>query len=111
MEKAKANNQILLLNVDVEGATKLQESSMFLNTMFVLPCDPAKNAKSVLAQRLMSRGTKDQEQIQTFLEDAEDEIKRYRTTDIFKHTLVNDDLKDAVDELFNVVGSMYKNEI
>jgi guanylate kinase len=82
----------LIFDVDVKGALTLKE--LYKDDILLLFIAPP-NMK-VLEQRLISRGTETNSQIQTRLQRAEMEIKE---SEKFDYVLINDDLTKALAEV------------
>ena len=84
-----------LLDVDVQGARQLLARYPDSVTIFVLPPSLA-----VLEQRLADRGTDSGRDIELRLQNAKAEIAAQKE---YRHIIVNDDLKTAVEELEAII--------
>jgi guanylate kinase len=85
----------VLLEIEVEGARQVREAMPEAVQVFIAPPEP-----SVLRQRLESRGTDSREAIDARLEVAERELA---AKDEFAHTVINDDLERAAEELEGIL--------
>ena len=87
LEQARAGAVDLVLDIDVQGARKLQCSIPEAVTIFILP-----PSRAVLEQRLRARGEDREEVIQRRLHDAAGEIGNYRAYD---YVVINRDLNES----------------
>jgi len=88
----------VILNVDVEGAKRLQASGMPPYTVVYVFLVPSSLHR--LEERLRSRGSEDAAQISDRLEIAEREMK---ALGIFDYLVINDDFDTAVAELRSII--------
>jgi guanylate kinase len=84
-----------VLEIEVQGARQVRETLPDATQIFIRP--PSDDA---LRERLIGRGTDDPEQVERRLEVAEQELA---AAGEFEHTVVNDRLNEAVDELEGIV--------
>jgi guanylate kinase len=89
----------LVLEIEVQGARQVRARVRDAVTVFIEP--PSEEA---LRTRLVGRGSDDPDQIERRLETAWSELA---ARDEFDHVIVNDDLDAAVEELSNLVASIY----
>jgi guanylate kinase len=92
--------QVLVLEIEVQGARQVRERVPEAYTVFIAP--PSREA---LRERLIGRGSDSPEQIERRLEVAEEELA---AEDEFDTVIVNDDLSRAVQELSDLVATMWK---
>lgn len=81
----------VILEIDVQGAWQVRERMPEAVTVFVAP--PSLEA---LEERLRRRGTESEEEIRRRLRNA---VRENEERTGFRHVVVNDDLRRAVDEL------------
>ncbi len=93
----KAIQQILLLDIDVQGAGQIREKHKKALFIFVLP--PRYNE---LKKRLEGRGQDSPQTIKKRLEMARREIRSYP---LFDYIIINDKLEDAAEELKSIIIS------
>lgn len=86
-----------LLDVDVQGAKSIKTTAHGAAYIFFMP-----PSMEVLAERLRNRGTETEESLQKRLGKAEFEASHAH---MYDHTIVNDDVERAVDEMVGVVRS------
>jgi guanylate kinase len=116
------------LDIDVQGAEKVYKRDIDSNFIFILPCEDLEKAQEVLISRLEGRGTETtiklifillnfqpkieyKEQIETRIENSKKEIEAYGKADFFTHTLINDDLDTATENLFTLLEKDYETEL
>ncbi len=85
---------ILLLDIDVQGAGQIMASGLNPVSVFIMPPSLA-----ILRQRLENRGTDDPQTIARRLENAQQEITQKH---MFRYVLVNDDLETASAQLCQI---------
>nr|KAJ0185638.1 hypothetical protein LSAT_V11C900466440 [Lactuca sativa] len=83
-----------ILDIDVQGARSVRASS--LEAIFVFICPPSFEE---LEKRLRERGTETEEQIQKRLRNAKAELEQGKSSGLFDHVLVNDDLEACYERL------------
>ncbi len=96
MEKALAEGQIYLLEIDVQGALQLKALGEPGIYVFISPPDFEE-----LRRRLVARNTESPEVLERRLHKAEDE---YRERVKYDHVVINDDLARAVREVREKIG-------
>lgn len=100
LEEAKAKGHDLLLDIDVQGASQLQQALPDAISIFVLPPD-----KAELERRLRRRSEAENvasEIIERRLRTAAKEIENYSK---YNYILVNDRLEESIDSLKAIVLS------
>lgn len=90
--------EIVLLEIEVVGATKVAEKCPGCKSVFIKP-----PSLEVLEQRLRGRGTESEEQITSRLECAKRELEEAKNYDMI---IVNDDLDVAFRELNDYINSL-----
>jgi len=99
LEKILGGGGVMLLDVDVKGAFKLKDVYPSAAMIFILP-----PSKSALRGRLKKRGTEDDKQLQIRLKRAINEMKLFKK---FEYTIINKDLKTAVNEVDMIIKSLH----
>ena len=97
VERAVANGQDMVIEVDVNGAAQIREKMPEAVSIFIMPPSFAE-----LKRRLSGRGTESEELIQKRLTSALGEIKRATEYD---YIVVNEDIAAAADDIMSVILS------
>ena len=97
VERAVANGQDMVIEVDVNGAAQIREKMPEAVSIFIMPPSFAE-----LKRRLSRRGTESEELIQKRLASALGEIKRAAEYD---YIVVNEDITAAADDIMSVILS------
>ena len=97
VERAVANGQDMVIEVDVNGAAQIREKMPEAVSIFIMPPSFAE-----LKRRLSGRGTESEELIQKRLTSALGEIKRAAGYD---YIVVNKDIAAAADDIMSVILS------
>ncbi len=97
VERAIANGQDMVIEVDVNGAAQIREKLPEAVSIFIMPPSFAE-----LKRRLSGRGTESAELIQKRLSSALGEIKRATEYD---YIVVNEDIAAAADDIMSVILS------
>lgn len=97
VERAVANGQDMVIEVDVNGAAQIREKMPEAVSIFIMPPSFAE-----LKRRLSGRGTESEELIQKRLASALGEIKRAAEYD---YIVVNEDITVAADDIMSVILS------
>lgn len=97
VERAVANGQDMVIEVDVNGAVQIREKMPEAVSIFIMPPSFAE-----LKRRLSGRGTESEELIQKRLTSALGEIKRAVEYD---YIVVNEDIAAAADDIMSVILS------
>lgn len=93
VEQALEAGDLMILEIDVQGAVQVKRNLPQAFAMFVLP-----PSEQVLLERLRSRQREDESVIQRRFAKAKDEIHQARTCGIYDHFIINDHLDAAVAE-------------
>jgi guanylate kinase len=97
MDEQLAAGRDILLDIDVQGAAQIVERYPEAVTIFIVP-----PSLEVLRQRLESRGTDPQDEIERRLKVAEAEMSEKAS---YKHIIINDQLAIAIEELISIIES------
>ena len=97
VERAVANGQDMVIEVDVNGAAQIREKMPEAVSIFIMPPSFAE-----LKRRLSGRGTESEELIQKRLTSALGEIRRAAEYD---YIVVNEDIAAAADDIMSVILS------
>jgi guanylate kinase len=95
LREAETRGNDLLLDIDVQGASKIKQKIPDAVSIFILPPDREK-----LEWRLRNRGLDSEAVIRRRLDTARREIENYSKYD---YILVNDQLEQSADELKDIV--------
>lgn len=82
------DHRICIIEIDVEGAKKVQRSSVEANFMFINP--PSTRA---LMDRILKRGTESRAAIEIRMENAKGELEFANSSALYRYKLVNDVLE------------------
>lgn len=96
LQRALADGQDILLDIDTEGTRQLLAHFPDSLTIFIEP-----PSMKVLAQRLAGRGTDDPETVARRLRDAEKEMAQ---RDMYRHRIVNGRLDETLETLTALVA-------
>ena len=96
VEQAMAEGKSVLLEIDLQGARQVKESMPEANFVFLAP-----PSWDEMVRRLVGRGTESPEEQQQRLETAKLELAAESE---FDHTVVNDDVRRAAEELVSLMG-------
>ncbi len=94
------NEDILVLDIDIQGAKKIKEQ--FNDAVLVLISPPS---LSELKKRLINREKREDKDIKTRLKISLSELKEY---EIYDHIIINDKLEDSF-EILNSIIITYKS--
>lgn len=95
LERARAENRDLVLDIDVQGARKLKREIPEAVTIFVLA-----PSRAILEQRLRARSEDSDEVIARRLREAREEIRNFRDYD---YVLVNREVDTAAADLAAII--------
>ena len=91
------NDQHVLLEIDWQGAQQIRRAWPGCVSVFILP-----PSLQELERRLRTRGTDSEEVIQRRLQDSISDISHWSE---FDHSIINDNLSEALVELENVINA------
>ncbi len=97
LEKAIAEDDIILLDVDVKGAASIKKKYPQSLSIFILPPSEAE-----LKRRLKRRGTETREQVRLRLQNAIAEMKKFNR---FDYVIINKDINEAVSAADHMIKS------
>jgi guanylate kinase len=97
VDRRLAEGRSVVLEIEVQGARQVRESMPEAVQIFIAPPDHDPDA---LRERLKGRGTDSPEQIEARLRTAAEELEARSE---FPHTVVNDDMHKAADQLERLV--------
>jgi guanylate kinase len=95
--------QLVILEIDVQGARQVKAKLAESLAIFVLP--PSEDA---LLQRLRQRRRDDEATIQKRFARAQDEIRQAKESGIYDAFIVNDELQRSIDEAVNLVADQWQ---
>ena len=105
LERIKQKGKIPLIEVDVKGAIKINEKAIEGNFLFIYP-----PSFEELRRRLGTR-IETEEEFKKRIQSALKEIELANNSVLFTNRLVNDNLQQAIDQLFTLVEALYFQEI
>ncbi len=98
IEEVFARGEDVILNIDVQGAKTLRERGLEQFTVVYIFLSPS--SLDLLAKRLRTRGTEDEEEIHARLAVATQELAAIPA---FDYLVINDSFDQAVDELVGII--------
>ncbi|MFG0250446.1 MAG: guanylate kinase [Phycisphaeraceae bacterium JB051] len=99
VDTALSSGQIMILEIDVQGAIDVKKNMPEAFGVFILP--PHEN---VLLERLRARAREDESIIQKRFQKAKDEITMAKESDAYNVFVVNDVLEDAIKQIVDTVN-------
>lgn len=100
VEAALEAGETVILEIDANGANQVKRRMPQAVGIFIEP-----PSEDVLLQRLRDRKREDEATIQKRFSRARDEIQYARELGIYKHTVINDDLENAVEQAVAMIES------
>ena len=97
LENTIKSGDVMLLDVDVQGAFRLKKEYPQAIMIFIVP-----PSVKELKKRLKSRGTETKQQLKVRFENSKNEIKKLSR---FEYVVINDELNVAVTEVLSIIGS------
>lgn len=98
VREALAAGRTVVLEIDVQGGQQVHEKMPEAAFVFIRP-----PSEQELQRRLDGRGTEGPEALRRRLETARQEIRTADASGIYTHSVVNDDLGRAVDQVVQVI--------
>ncbi|MHC4990352.1 MAG: guanylate kinase [Planctomycetota bacterium] len=98
IEQALQQGELIILDIDVQGAQQVRQSMPESLMVFVLP-----PSEEELLRRLRKRGREAEEVIQRRFQEAKREIDLARRSDVYDHLIVNDDLPRAIEHTCSII--------
>lgn len=105
VEKIAKEQKIAILQVDVQGAQKINQANMDANYMFIYPPSPDE-----LKERISHR-IEDDDAIKNDLEKGLREVEAANKTILYKHKIINNKLETSYNEFKELLLRIYKEEI
>jgi len=99
VERALHEGELILLDIDVQGATQVRKHMPSAYMIFILPPNDDE-----LRRRLETRGREDEEAIVRRFAEARREIELATSRTLYDAFIVNDNLDRAVDEACRLVA-------
>ena len=100
---AMLNGGTILLEIDIQGGLQVARRAPRATFVLILPPDDAE-----LRRRLVGRGTESQDVIERRLAKARREIATARQSGSYTHTVVNDNLERAIQEVVAIIQEQRK---
>ncbi|MEF2919565.1 MAG: guanylate kinase [Acutalibacteraceae bacterium] len=97
VESTTQNGKNIILEIEVQGAKKIQDMGLSVVTIFVMP-----PSWEVLKKRLMGRGTETEDVIENRLNIAKEEMTQ---ADKYDYIVINDHLPDCVEDIKKIIDS------
>jgi len=104
--KALGEKKICVMEVDVQGAQKINKANIDCNYLFLYPPSPEE-----LKDRIAKRGIEDEDMIKMRLESGLKEIEFANKTILYKHRIINDKLETSYEEFRDLLMRIYKQEV
>jgi guanylate kinase len=98
VKEAVQAGRVILMDIDFQGGRQVHDKAPDGIFILIVPPDMEE-----LRRRLCSRGTEDDNSLETRLGQAEDEIRSARESGIYDYEIVNDDLDRAVKQVLEIV--------
>ncbi|MDX1683086.1 MAG: guanylate kinase [Phycisphaeraceae bacterium] len=102
VETAVANGELMILEIDVEGAVQVRARMPEALAIFIEPPD-----ESTLLERLRGRGRDEEDVIQARFAEARREIERAHQSGVYDVFIVNDELDAAIERTVGVVQAEF----
>ena len=99
VKQALQTGQIVVLEIDVNGAKQIRQNFDRARMFLILPPEPA-----TLSERLSSRKRDAEAVIADRLAKADGEIRFARESGCYDHTIVNDNLEEAIDQIVTLIN-------
>ena len=93
-----ARGDLIVLDIDVQGALQVRASMPDAMMLFILP-----PSDEELLRRLRDRARESEEVIQRRFAEAKREIDLANTSDVYDNMIVNDRLDDAIDRVCSLI--------
>ena len=97
VETTTENGKNIILEIEVQGAKKLQEMGLGVVTIFIMP-----PSWDILKKRLTSRGTETADVIENRLKIAKEEMQQ---ADKYDYIVINDHLPECVEDVKKIIDS------
>lgn len=103
VEQALERGELIILDIDVQGARQVRQAMPSAFMIFILPPD-----EEELMRRLKARGRDDQEAIDRRYAEAQHEIRQATEVKLYDAFVINDDLERAVAETCRIVANRWR---
>ncbi|MFM1830340.1 MAG: Guanylate kinase [Planctomycetota bacterium] len=100
VESWLAEGELVVLDIDVQGAEQVHARVPDMLGVFILP-----PSEQVLLERLRSRAREDETAIQRRFAESQLEMARARANGVYDAFVVNDDLAGAIEHVAELVGT------
>lgn len=97
VETTTENGKNIILEIEVQGAKKLQEMGLGVVTIFIMP-----PSWDILKKRLTGRGTETADVIENRLKIAKEEMQQ---ADKYDYIVINDHLPECVEDVKKIIDS------
>lgn len=98
VEEALANGEVIVLEIDVQGAAQVAERMPAATRIFVLP-----PTKDTLKARLEGRHTETEALQEKRLKEADGEIAFAHNSGVYQHFVTNDVLEDTIQNVLAII--------
>lgn len=106
VERQLARGQLVILDIDVQGALQVRSSMPTALMIFILP-----PSEDELERRLRERGRDDEDAIQRRFAEAKAEIRVAKESGAYDSMVVNDDLEGAIEEACGIIEARRSSAI
>ncbi|MSR33471.1 MAG: guanylate kinase [Phycisphaerales bacterium] len=106
VDGALARGELVVLDIDVQGAELVREKYPEMLGIFILP--PSDES---LLTRLRQRGREDESAIQRRFRESTVEMQRARENGVYNAFVINDDLSAAIEEVALLVAARVRNPL
>ena len=98
VRRAVENGHQILLEIDVQGGLQVHDRMPEATFVLILPPAP-----EILRHRLRQRGSESEESFARRTAEADREIEAARSSGVYSHHVVNDDLETAVGRVVDII--------
>jgi len=99
VERLLGQGELVILDIDVQGAIQVKQAMPEALMVFVLP-----PSEEELLRRLRSRARDDEDAIKRRFARAKEEIAFARSSGCYDHFVINDNLESAIDQTCQIVN-------
>ncbi|MDG2424710.1 MAG: guanylate kinase [Phycisphaerales bacterium] len=105
VETALERGELIILDIDVQGARQVRQAMPSAFMIFILP-----PSEDELMRRLQSRGRDDQDAIERRFAEAQHEIRQATEVKLYDAFVINDDLERALEETCQLVSEKQRQK-
>ena len=105
VETALERGELIILDIDVQGARQVRQAMPSAFMIFILP-----PSEDELMRRLQSRGRDDQDAIERRFAEAQHEIRQATEVKLYDAFVINDDLERALEETCQLVSQTKRRQ-